>query len=90
MITIKYIRVQAKKDVDEISEEAEYRNIHGEVRTPEYENEARIEDGEEDWGQKLTSALDHKLQSKHQRTDITLSWIHRPETIPLHHPFTKD
>jgi len=44
MITIEYIRVQAKKDVDEISEEAEYRNIPGEVRTPEYENETRIEE----------------------------------------------
>ena len=48
MIAIEYIRVQAKKDVDETSEEAEYRNIPGEVRTPEYENEARIEDGEDD------------------------------------------
>ena len=38
---------RSSSEVDEISEEAEYRNIHGEDGTPEYENEARIEDGED-------------------------------------------
>ena len=38
---------RSSSEVDEISEEAEYRNIPGEDGTPEYENEARIEDGED-------------------------------------------
>ena len=39
---------RSSSEVDEVSEEAEYRNIPGEDGTPEYENEARIEDGEDD------------------------------------------
>ena len=39
---------RSSSEVDEISEEAEYKNIHDVDGTPEYENEARMKDEEDD------------------------------------------
>ena len=78
------IEERSSSEVDEISEEAEYRNIHGEDGTPEYENEARIEDGEDD---RLGSKTDVSTGSPNNRHYTVLDASTR-ERIRLHLPFT--